>query len=183
MQVKSEKQRTWRTFWRLTGMALLLIVAGGAFAVHRLRQRLPKELMKDIRAGIAARDIKDADQRFEKYLEGRYGPQSDHANREQAFLDFFNVEHIRAMQFLVKHSPADRRQANIDASARWVAQFRESLTPEQRADLGARIEAGGGNSMLAQATAQYNSQDVYYRGQTVPVISELLKTVAMAQNH
>jgi len=139
--------------------------------------------MQDIRAGIAARDIKDPDQRFEKYLEGRYGPQSDHANREKAFLDFFNVEHIRAMQFLVKHSPADKRQANIDASARWVAQFRQSLTPEQRADLGARLEAGGGNSMLAQATAQYNTQDVYYRGQTVSVISELLKTIAIAKNN
>ena len=31
--------------------------------------------------------------------------------------------------------------------------------------------------MLRQATAQYNSQDVQYRGQTAPVISQLLKTI------
>jgi hypothetical protein len=32
--------------------------------------------------------------------------------------------------------------------------------------------------MLRAATALYNSQDVEYRGQTVPVISELLTTIA-----
>jgi hypothetical protein len=86
------------------------------------------------------------------------------------------------MQFLVRHSPAKMRQANIDASARWVQQFRESLSPEQRTDLAARLQAGGGDSMLAGATAQYNSQDVRYRGQTAPVVSQLLKTIAMAKN-
>ena len=134
--------------------------------------------MQDIRAGIAARNIADADQRFQKYLEGRYGPQSDPANREKAFLDFFNVDHIRALQLVVRHSPEGQRQANINATAKWVAQYRESLSAQQRADLGARLQTPDGRAMLRRATAQYNSQDVQYRGQTAPVISQLLKTIA-----
>ena len=183
MQAKPQERSSWRTFWLGLGLTLLVLALAGAFVVHRLRQRIPAELMQDIRAGVAARHIKDPDLRFAKYLEGRYGPQTDPAIREKVVLDFFNVEHIRAMQFLVKHSPPAMRQANIDASARWVKQFRDSLTSDQLAELSAHLQAGGGNSLLAQATAQYNTQDVYYRGQTAPVISELLKTVAQAQNH
>ena len=33
-----------------------------------------------------------------------------------------------------------------------------------------------------QATAQYNSQDVKYRGQTAPVISQLLRTIYTVQH-
>jgi hypothetical protein len=182
MQAKRDKRRFGRTFWLITGVTLLLLVAAGALVVHRIRHRIPAELMQDIRAGIAARNIKDPDKRFEKFLEGRYGPMSNPTNREKAFIDFFNVDHIRALQMLVKHSPPNMRQANITATAKWVQQFRDSLTPAQRADLSARLEAGGGNSMLAQATAQYNTQDVRYRGETAPVISQLLKTIASAKN-
>lgn len=183
MQDQPKKRTSRRHLWRWLAFILLFLVLTGTYAVHRLRQRLPAEFMQDVRAGLAARKIKDPDLRFQKYLEVRYGPQSDLTNREKVFLDFFNVEHIRAMQFLVKHSPVNMRQANIDATARWVEQFRNSLTPDQQADLSARLQAGGGQSLLSQATAQYNSQDVYYRGQTAPVISELLKTIAIAKNH
>jgi hypothetical protein len=182
MQAQPKTRTSRRHLWRWLAFILLFLVLTGAYAVHRIRQRLPAEFMQDVRAGLAARKIKDPDLRFQKYLEVRYGPQADLANREKVFLDFFNLEHIRAMQFLVQHSPVNMRQANIDATARWVEQFRNSLTPDQRADLSARLQAGGGQSLLAQATAQYNSQDVYYRGQTAPVISQLLKTIAVAKN-
>jgi hypothetical protein len=182
MEAKSGKPKLGRAFWRITGLAMAVILAAGAWEVHRLRQRLPAELVQDIRAAVAARNIKDADQRFQKYIELRYGPQTNLANREKVFVDFFNVDHIRALQLIVKHSPESMRQSNINATAKWVAQFRQSLAPGELADLSAQLQAGGGNSMLAQATAQYNSQDVRYRGQTAPVISELLKTIASAQN-
>ena len=148
---------------------------------YRIRRRLPPELLKDIRAGIAARNISDADERFRKYLETRYGPQTDYANREKAFLDFFNVDHIRALQLMVKHSPDGQRQANIDATAKWVQQYRDSLSPQQRAGLSAQLQTPEGQSMLRKATAQYNSQDVQYRGQTAPVIAQLLTTIATVQ--
>jgi hypothetical protein len=70
------------------------------------------------------------------------------------------------------------RQANIDASAKWLVQYRESLTPAEREELGAELQSPDGRAMLRAATAEYNSQDVAYRGQTVPVISQLLTTIA-----
>ncbi len=173
MKAKSGRSK----FWRVAVICMAIFVVLGAVVVHRVRRVLPPELMQDIRAGIAARNIPDADERFEKYLELRYGPQSDPANRQKVFLDFFNLDHIRALQLMVKHSPENQRQANIDATAKWVEKYRESLTPQQRADLSARLQSPG-QTMLQQATAQYNSQDVQYRGQTAPVISQLLQTIA-----
>ncbi len=133
--------------------------------------------MKDIRAGLAARDLKNPDDRIGKYLEGRYGPMSFPENRQKAFVDFFDVEHIKVLQLLATHSPEQHRQANIDAMARWVAGYRESLTAQERASLNARFQTPEGKAMLRRATAQYNSQDVRYRGSTAPVISELLRTL------
>jgi hypothetical protein len=182
MQTKVVTAKSWRTFWRVAGLTVLVLAVVGALVVHRFRQRLPAALMQDIRAGIAARNIPDADLRFQKYLEGRYGPLSDPANRRKAFLDFFNVEHIRALQLLVKHSPENMRQANINASAKWVEQYRQSLNPQEHAELSTQLQSPEGRAMLQQATAQYNSQDVEYRGQTAPVISQLLKTIASLQH-
>ena len=82
------------------------------------------------------------------------------------------------MQLLVKHSPANQRQANINAAADWVQKYRESLTPQQRADLGAQLLSPEGRATLQQATSVYNSQDVHYRDQSQAVISQLLKTIA-----
>ena len=116
-------------------------------------------------------------------MELRYGSLSDPANREQVFLDFFSVDRIKALQLLVKYSPAEYRQANIQAMARWVANYRNSLSEEERAALHAKFDTPEGRAVLQRATAQYNSQDVHYRGATAPVISELLNTIAAAQKH
>jgi hypothetical protein len=35
--------------------------------------------------------------------------------------------------------------------------------------------------MLRQSMAEYNSQDVYYRGDSVPVTSQLMETLAALQ--
>ena len=183
MQQKTVKPKSRRLYWRFTGITLLVLAIAGAAVIQHFRHRLPPELMQDVRAGIAARHISDPDQRFEKFLEGRYGPLTDPANRQKAFLDFFNIDHIRAMQLMVKHSPENMRQANIDASAKWVEHYRQSLSAQERADLSGRLQSPEGRSMLQKATAQYNSQDVQYRGQTAPVISQLLKTIGSLQKN
>ena len=177
MQAKENKSKPRRLFWRITGVTLLVFVVAGAYVVHRIRQ-LPPEMMLDIRAGIAAWDIADPNQRFEKFLEGRYGSQNDPVNQRNAFLGFFDPDHIKAMQLLVKHSPKNQSQANINAAANWVQQYRENLTPQQRADLAARLLSPEGHETLKQATALYNSQDVHYRDQSRPVVSQLLNTIA-----
>jgi hypothetical protein len=149
--------------------------------VRVFHQGLAPGILEDIRAGIAARHVKDPDERLLKYLDQRYGSMAEPANRQAAFLDFFNVEHVKGLQLLVKHLPEDRRQASIDAMARWVATYRESLTSDERAELKARFQTAEGQAMLRRATAQYNSQDVRYRGSTAPVISQLLTTLREVQ--
>lgn len=169
-----------RKFKILLGSSVFVVVGlviAGVVYVRVFHQYPPAELMQDIRAGIAAREIKDPDERFKKYLEQRYGPMADAANRQKVFLDFFNTDHIRALQLMVKHSPADQRQANIKASADWVAKYRTSMTPQERAALKAQLQSDASKALLRKATAQYNAQDVYYRGNTAPVISQLLTTL------
>ena len=177
MQTKVKPKKSWRLFWWITSATLLVLVVAGACVVHRIRQ-LPPELMQDIRAGRAARFIADPNQRFEKFLEGRYGPQNDPVNQRNAFLGFFDPDHIKAMQLLVKYSPKNQRQANINAAAKWVQQYRENLTPQQRADLAARILSPEGRANMQQASTVYDSQDVHYRDQSQCVISQLLTTIA-----
>jgi len=170
------------TFW--IGGTLVALLALGAIGYKRVFHGYPpKELMHDIRAGVAARDIKDPNARFAKYLENRYGSLEDSANRQKAFLAFFDPEHIRALQFLATHAPESQRKANIQASADWVAQYRNNLTPAERASLASQLNSDTGRQMLRQATAQYNSQDIYYRGQTAAVISQLLTTIHEVQGN
>ena len=161
-----EKKWLWR--WLLA--LVVLLVAAGFVWLRVWQHRPPPGTMKDIRAGLAARHIQDPDARLLKYLEERYGPMTDSVHRQEAFLDFFNLDHIKALQLLVKHSPDARRQENVDAMAKWVAGFRASLTPDERAALSAKLQTGEGSAMLKRATSQYNSQDVVYRGSTAPVI-------------
>jgi len=164
------------------GVGLLVLLAVGVIGYVKIfRGYPPQELMQDIKAGVAVREIKNADERFTKYLAIRYGPMSEAANREKAFLDFFNPEHIRALQLMVAHSPPDQRSENIAATAKWVARFRANLTPAERATLRAKLASDSSHLMLKRATAQYNAQDVYYRGATAPVISELLRTIHEVQ--
>jgi hypothetical protein len=164
------------------GIGLLALLVIGVVGYWRMfRGYPPRELMQDIKAGVAVREIKDADERFTTYLEHRYGSMSEATNREKAFLDFFNPEHIRALQFMVAHSPKEQRKENIAATTKWVTQFRAHLTATERASLREKLKSDSGHLMLKRATAQYNSQDVYYRGDTAPVISELLRTIHEVQ--
>lgn len=171
-----------RIGWRVAGIVLALLLVAGAIGFFTVRKRIPPEFSKDIRAGLAARHIQDPDERFHKFLEMRYGPMSDPANRQKAFLDYFNADHIKALQLMVKHSPEAQRPGSIAAAARWVEGYRNSLTQPERAALRAQLQSPEGVTMLRRATALYNSQDVHYRGQTAPVISQLLTTIGSLQN-
>ena len=169
-----------RSWWRVGGIIVCLLLLASAVLVFAIKRRIPPGLSKDIRAGIAARNISDPDQRVQRYLELRYGPLADPANRQKVFMDFFDLDHIKALQLIVKHSPEAPRQGNVLAMARWVEQYRNSLTPQERVALKTQLQ-GAGLTKLRQATAQYNFQDARYRGQTAPVISQLLTTIASLQ--
>lgn len=179
MDSTKTKSRPW---WRIAGIAALLLIAIAAFVVVKIRQRIPPGMMLDIRAGLTARHISDPDARLAQYLKARYGSMDDPANRRKVFLDFFDVEHIKALQLLVRHSPEAHREGSILAMSRWVEHYRETLTPAEQADLHQQFSSDQGRAMLHQATAQYNSQGVEYRGETATVISQLLRTLNAVQN-
>lgn len=177
--MKTGSRRKW---WKAAGVfALVLALLAAAFVIN-VRRHLPPGIMKDIRAGRTARHISDPDARLKQYLEARYGAMDIATNREEMFLDFFDLNHIKALQLLVKYSPDKHRQENILAMSRWVEHYRESMTPQERSDLKQKLAGPAAEGMLKQATAQYNSQDVQYRGQTAPVISQLLRTLYSIQH-
>ncbi len=72
----------------------------------------------------------------------------------------------------------NQRQANTEAMADWIANYRNTMPAEERAALQACLNSDVGQAMLRQATAQYQSQDVYYRGAQRAVIVELMTTLA-----
>jgi hypothetical protein len=69
----------------------------------------------------AAARVGPAAQPIERFMRLRYGPMANPANRQQAFLDFFNIGHIKGLTILVSHDDPAHRQPNIDAMAKWVA--------------------------------------------------------------
>jgi len=158
---------------------LVLFVVAGLVVLNRLRNYPPREAMLDIKAGLAARH---APKQVERFLEVRYGSMTNAENREKAFLDFFNVDHVKGLNFLVSHMPAERRSANITAMAEWVANYRESMTPEEKSYLGAQLNSPEGVAKVRQATSQYLQQDIHYRAANAMVISELLTTLATLKN-
>ncbi len=160
-------------------VALLLItVVSAVLWLRRFHGYTPIEVTQDIRAAIAA---KNAPKPVERFLELRYGPLTEPANRQRAFLDFFNAGHIEGLQIIVRHTPESMKQANTEAMARWVAEYRQTMTPAEKQSLGEIFNSDAGRSKLQQATAKYLQQDVYYRAHTAPVITELMTTVAAVQ--
>jgi len=159
-------------------VTVVLVGTGTVLWIRTFHHYLPKELMKDIRAGLAARDVREPEARVEAFLQARYGPLTDPANRQTAFLDFFNVDHIKGLNFIVSHTPADQKQVNTQAMAQWIANYRGAMSAEERKALQARLNSAEGQVMLRQATAQFLAQDVYYRGAQKAVVQQLMLTLA-----
>jgi hypothetical protein len=161
------------------GVAGLAMVAlATALWVWKFQRYTPVEVVQDLKAGIAARN---APRPVERYLELRYGPLTSPANRQKAFLDFFNVGHIEGLQIMTSHMKPAEREANTAAMAQWVAHYRQTMTPEERQTLNAQLSTPSGYATLRQATAQYLKQDVRYRAATAPVIRELMTTISAIQ--
>ena len=161
----------------LWACAVVIVLAGlGVICwVRQFHQYTPVEALRDLQAasrvGAAAKPV-------ERFMQLRYGPMSNPANRQKAFLDFFNIGHIKGLNMLVKATAPGQRQANIDAMGQWVASYRTALTPEDKAALGAYFRSAAGRTTLQQAAAQYLQEDVHFRASSAGVVQELLTTVA-----
>lgn len=164
--------------WWSGVVVLTVLVLTVAAAVHYIRRHIPAEILPDIRAAIAARGVVGADNRFNQYLANLYGPLDVATNREHAFEDFFNPNHIKAMRLIVKHSPHDQRLANIQATANWIQNYRQNMSAGEKADLSDYFNSSSGRTSLQAATAQFLQQDPEYRSTVVPVITQLMTTLA-----
>ena len=169
--------RTRQVLW-VGAVGTLIVALGVTFWIRTFHRYTPLEVVQDIRAGLAARH---APQPVGRFLELRYGPLTEPANRQKAFLDFFNVGHIEGLHIIVTHMQDGERQTNIAAMARWVAEYRRTMSAKEKQALNARLSTAEGRRMLRQATAQYLRQDVHYRAATAGVITELMTTVVAVQ--
>ncbi|MGA2246468.1 MAG: hypothetical protein ABSH48_15845 [Verrucomicrobiota bacterium] len=168
------KSRKGKILLRAGIAALAVAIVVLAAGVHYVRTQIPKEIIPDIRAAIGARGVADPDARFKKFLENRYGSMDEPANRERAFEGFFNRDHIKAMQLIVKHSPPGQRLANIRATANWLANYRQNMSPQEKGDLADYFQSDSGRAALQAATGQFLNQDAEYRSATTPVINQLM---------
>ena len=159
-------------------MGLVLAALAVTWWVRRFPRYTPVEVVQDLQAAVAVRNDQ---QPVERFLELRYGPLSEPANRQKAFLDFFNVGHIEGLQIITSRMQEGQRQTNVAAMARWVANYRRTMSPEEKQELQVKLSSDEGRKMLRQATAQYLKQDVHYRNATAPVITELMTTLTAIQ--
>lgn len=158
--------------------SLLLLVAGAGLWLWRTHRPELKTVIADLKAGAMARN---APQPLERFMELRYGPMDQPENRRKAFLQFFDLAHMEGMYRLVGHMKEGQRQTNIAATARWIADYRQTMSTEEKATLAAYLNSDAGRGVLQQATAKYLARDVDYRGATAPVIAELMTTLATLQ--
>jgi hypothetical protein len=158
-------------------VVVALVGAGNVLWTRTFHHYSPRELLKDVRAGLAARDIQEPKVRVETFLTARYGPLTEPANRQSAFLDLFNVDHTKALDLIAGHGPASQQQADTQAMAEWIAQYRKTMSAEERAALRARINSESGQSMLKRSTAHYLAQEESVRNAQKPVMMELTATL------
>ncbi len=155
-----------------------LLVGGVALWRHYFHTYTPIEVAQDIRAGIKSRN---APEPVERFLELRYGPLNESTNRQRAFLDFFNADHVEGLHVLTSHMQSQEQRTNVVAMAQWLAAYRAKMSPEEKKALSDFFGSAAGREALRRATAQYLKQDARERAATAPVIKELMATLTALQ--
>jgi hypothetical protein len=65
--------------------------------------------------------------------------------------------------------------------AQWVANYRQSMSAEEKVALSAYLGSEAGRAQVHEATVRYLQKDVQFRAATAPVIRELMTTLATLQ--
>ena len=146
---------------KLLGTLIVLAVLGGLGTVlwkRKFDRYTPVEAVLDLQA---AAKVRGSARPVEDFLEARYGPMTVPANRQRAFLDFFNVGHIEGMHVIVSHMQPERKQANVQAMAQWLANYRRVMTPRKSA--GRPLRSFSGRAGHPKANVQFLNKDVHFR--------------------
>ncbi|MFN3410293.1 MAG: hypothetical protein ACK45B_14965 [Limisphaerales bacterium] len=172
-------RRAKKVFWIL---AVLAAVGGLATVlwVRKFGRYTPIEAVLDLQA---AAKVRHSPQPVWDFMEARYGPMTDPANRQRAFLDFFNPGHIEGLHMIVNRAPPEEAQAHIQAMADFIARYRREMTPAERAALGAHFRTQSGQAALQRATTKFLNTDVRFRASTSRVIAELMTTVDSVRHY
>lgn len=170
-------RRTKKVVWIGAGL-LLTVVLGASFWGRRFHDYTPAAALRDLRAAAGA---EHAPRPVDRYLELRYGPMTEPANRQRAFLDFFDIGHIEGLYLIVGYMGGEQKRTNIAAMAQWIADYRRTMSPQEKTTLGAYLGSDAGRATLRRATAQYLQKDVRFRAETAGVIEELMTTLAATQ--
>ncbi len=168
-----------RTVASLIGLVLIVSTVVACWA-WKTRGPILKEVALDLKAGARARG---AEKPFERFLELRYGPMNEPANRQKAFVGFFDPNHVEGMHRLVGYMKPSERQTNIAATAEWLANYRQAMTDMEQQSLADWLRSEEGRANIQRASALYRSRDVRYRSATEPVIRELMTTLAELQQN
>ena len=157
------------------GAGVALFAAASGVWIWKTRGPVLRSIALDLKAGAKARH---AEKPFERYLELRYGTPTNPANRQKAFLGFFDPNHLEGLYRMNGYMKPDERQTNIAASAQWIASYRDTMSDAEREGLAAWLQSEEGRASLQHASGLYRSRDVAYRAATEPVIRELMATLA-----
>jgi hypothetical protein len=163
-----------KTLVWIGGGGLVLLIASFLIWTKHFHHYTPMEAWKDLRAASQVEHSPDPVQLF---LELRYGPQTDPANRRKAFVDFFSAAHIEGLYLIVGDSTDSGTKTLVSEVAQIIKDYRETMSPAEKADLGAYFRSDTGRAHLREATTCYQSKDVQFRAVTTPVVRELLTTL------
>jgi hypothetical protein len=170
---KSKTSET-KIFARVGGSGLATLIVCLLAWKHHFHDYTPIDALKDLRAGAQAGHSPHP---AEQFLELRYGPQTDPANRERALEDFFNVGHIEGLYLIVGNRTDAKTKKLVTEVAQIISNYRQTMTATEKSDLGAYFNSDAGRTQIHQATGSYQSKDAQFRSVTSPVIGELLTTL------
>jgi hypothetical protein len=163
----------------VAAIAAVLTGAGRLYWLRTFDQYPLRELISDVRAGLATRGISEPEARMTAFLAARYGPLTEAANRQRAFLAFYDVEHTKALDIIASRGSASQKQADTQALGHWIAQYRKTMSPEERAALRTYLKSEAGSALLQRSTTNFLAQPEPVRQAQRPIMVELTTTAAI----
>lgn len=155
-----------------------LAMAAFFFLMHPAHAEIPPDTRKDLQT---AHRVKHSRHHFERFLDLRYGSQTNPSNRMKALEGFFDADNIEALYLMVNGRTNARMHAHIARVAHTIAKYRETMSPKETVQLGAYFRSDAGRAQVRKATDFYESKDPSFRSMTAPVIKQLLITVTVTE--